>query len=202
MKRHRTLPKIAFLDTLFNNWLGFVVLFVLAFIQIIKIQEQSIPTVGEFMIKVEWGSKSDDDVDTYVMDPSGNIVYFQSRERGLMHLERDDLGKRNDLVTGSDGKITIVEKNEERVIIRGIVTGEYIVNVHMYRKSDPEPVEVFIALLKLKGADEEITKYSVVLYSDGDEETAFRFSLNQKGEVSNINHLKRAMTGVRGGSDE
>ena len=50
----------------------------------------------EFLITVFWPDNLEDDVDIYVEDPAGNLVWFKSREPGLMHLDRDDLGKRND----------------------------------------------------------------------------------------------------------
>lgn len=180
-----------------NALLGFIGLFILAFLQINpnKEEEKSIETAGEYIVVVTWPNKSWDDIDTYVLDPAGNIVFFQSRESGLMHLERDDLGARSDYVTDEKGRLVLVEKNEERVIIRGVVTGEYIVNVHMYSKIDPYPTPVNITLIKLKGNDEYITQKEVILRYRGDEETAFRFTLNINGEVTNINYLPRRLVG-------
>ena len=62
-------------------------------------------------------SDLDDDVDTYVEDPSGNLVAFMRREEGLMHLDRDDLGKRNDSVLPDYGVVEYTE-NRELVTLR------------------------------------------------------------------------------------
>ena len=70
----------------------------------------------------------------WVRDPLGNAAGFKSKDVGLMSLDRDDLGKANDKVTTSDGKTIIVRNNEEHLTIRGIIPGEYIINVHLYQK--------------------------------------------------------------------
>lgn len=193
---------IPFIDLCLNTLFVFIVLFVMSPKQ--KQTEASAPTAGEYMIVVTWSDKSEDDVDTYVLDPKGYLVYFRRREDGLMHLERDDLGERNDVIQNENGESYLFEKNEERVIIRGIIPGEYVVNVHMYLKRTlNDPTRVQIALMKLQGQDEEITKKEVVLKDSGDEETAFRFTLAADGRVANISTLKRSLTkrvGEKGGN--
>jgi len=99
---------------------------------------------AEYMIVVEWPHERDDDVDTYVEDPNGKLVFFRRREDGLMHLDRDDVGWRNDRIQLPDGTFAEVKLNREVVSLRGIIPGEYVVNVHMYsmRSTDPTPVTI------------------------------------------------------------
>lgn len=196
MSRYRSTPPVSFLDLLWNTLLGFVVLFVLAFISISdeKSQSKGLPTLGEYAVVVKWDDKSEDDVDTYVSDPNGNIAFFRAREVGLMHLERDDLGASNDTTKSDDGNIIKVEGNEERVILRGIVPGEYIVNVHMFRKRDPTPTKVGVSLLDIQGRGGTVTEREITLEKDGDEETAFRFTLTTEGRVTDINRLRHFFT--------
>jgi len=122
---------MAFLDLLFNTLLCFAALFVLSFILINPSKkENNIKAKADFMITVTWNKDLDDDVDTYVEDPVGNLVAFMRREEGLMHLDRDDLGHRNDTINTPNGPIEYKE-NREIVTLRGFVPGEYVVNVHM-----------------------------------------------------------------------
>ena len=37
-----------------------------------------------------------DDIDLYVQDPTGKLVWYNQKEVGLMTLERDDRGDTND----------------------------------------------------------------------------------------------------------
>lgn len=184
-----------FIDLCLNTLFVFIVLFVLA---PKKKQEQTdIKTEGQYVVTVEWPEKSEDDVDTYVIDPIGNLVFFNDRSQGLMHLERDDLGARNDTIRGGDGKDIRVEKNEERVVIRGIIPGEYVVNVHMYRKVDNGPTLVKVTLFKLKGLnDPQVTQKEITLTNNGDERTAFRFRLSADGQITDINDLPRKIIGA------
>lgn len=187
----RELSNVAFLDILMNALVVFIALFILTVVKI-KSQEAepTVKTDGKYIIVVTWDDASEDDVDTYVMDPRGNIAYFRNREAGLMHLERDDLGKKNDVFLGAGQKIE-VEKNEERVVIRGIIPGEYIANVHMFSKRGRTDTKVVVSLLKLEKTGAPIVEKEIILRRSGDEKTAFRFTLKPDGSVTNINTLPR-----------
>lgn len=200
MKRRHEPSPIAFLDVFLNTLIVFMVFFILAFIQIQPKAKKDVAvnTAGEFIVVMDWDDKSEDDVDLYVMDSQGNLVFFHSREAGLMHLERDDLGIKNDVVTGPNGEQIKISKNEERVIIRGITPGEYIVNVHMYNKVDWSQTKVSVALIDLQGTDTKIVEKFVILESMGDEATAFRFTLSADRQVSNINTIPRKLVDLRG----
>ena len=189
---------LSFLDLLFNTLLCFAALFVLSFVLINPSKkEHNTKTKAEFMITVTWPQDLDDDVDMYVEDPQGNLVAFMRREEGLMHLDRDDLGQRNDIVQTPFGPIEHKD-NREIVTIRGIIAGEYVVNVHMYTKrSEAEEVSVIIQLDKINPFS-TITIKEVILKTIGDEETAFRFVLDKDGKVTDINHLKKSLISKRG----
>lgn len=204
MKEKRIMPNLVFIDLLWNVLFIFLILFVLAYLLINptkKEQKNAIETQGIFLITVNWDDNLKDDVDTYMLDPVGRLVYFKRLEDGLMHLERDDRGQLGDLIDDKYGQQVLVYKNEERVVIRGIIAGEYIVNVHMYRKEEKnaQPILVRIALFSLKGKDTEITNNTIALTEDGDEKTAFRFSLSPEGQVTNINYLQREIVRRAGG---
>ena len=172
---------LSFLDLLFNTLLCFAALFVLSFVLINPSkQKNNVKMKAEFMITVTWPSDLDDDVDVYVEDPAGNLVAFMRREEGLMHLDRDDLGRRNDIVNTPFGPIEHKD-NREIVTLRGIISGEYVVNVHMYMKrSKAAEVPVTIQLDKINPYS-TITIKEAILKITGNEETAFRFVLDKDG---------------------
>jgi|2_EtaG_2_1085320.scaffolds.fasta_scaffold55022_2 hypothetical protein len=194
----------AFLDLLFNVMFLFVMLFLVSFLLINPVKkDNTMEAKAEFIITIEWPNKSPDDVDTYVKDPLGNIVFYQAREVGLLHLDRDDLGQRNDTIQMPDGTVVKVEQNREVVSIRGIVPGEYVVNAHMYSMQngtfDQEtgvygpgnPVEVTIKLDKINPVFRTVTQKTVVLRRTKDEKTAFRFTVGRDGEIIDINDLEQ-----------
>jgi hypothetical protein len=189
---------MSFLDLLFNTLLCFAALFALSFILINPSKkDNNVKMKAEFMITVTWPKDLDDDVDMYVEDPQGNLVAFMRREEGLMHLDRDDLGHRNDTVQTEWGPIEFKD-NREIVTIRGTIKGEYVVNVHMYMKrSKAAEVPVTIQLDKVNPYS-TITIKEVVLRLTGDEGTAFRFTVNAEGDVIDVNQLEKALIPLEG----
>jgi len=182
-------------DITMNMLLAFIGMFILAFVAMrIKIEKsKKIDAKAEFMITVSWPKESGDDVDTYAEDPMGNLVFFRRREEGLMHLDRDDLGKRNDRVKDVFGNIIEIQENQEIVTIRGIIPGEYVVNTHMYRKTDGNPTKVKIHLQKLNPQVETIALTHSEFISTGEEITAFRFKINEEGDVTYVNEIEKPL---------
>ena len=189
---------LAFLDLLFNTLLCFAALFILSFILINPSKnENNVKSKADYIITVTWPKEIDNDVDTYVQDPQGNLVAFMSREEGLMHLDRDDLGRINDIVQTPFGEVEHKE-NKEIVTLRGFNRGEYIVNVHMYmRRDEASSTEVTIQLDKINPVFKTVVIKKTVLINNGDEKTAFRFVLNKDGEVIEVNQLPRQLVKKR-----
>lgn len=182
----------AFFDLLFNMLAGFVVLFIIAWIMInIETEKKNVESKAEFLIVVSWPDGMEDDVDTYVEDPADNLVFFGRREQGLMHLDRDDLGNANDIIYTDYGEIEF-EGNREVVSIRGIVPGEYVVNVHMYSKKNIEPAEVTVEVHKVNPFSIVAIK-KVTLSESKEEKTALRFSIDEKGKVTDVNYLDKSL---------
>ena len=95
---------------------------------------------AEYIITLNWTDNSPDDIDLWVEDPKGSIIWFRNREAGLVHLDRDDRGMLNDTLE-IDGKSLTNPLNQEVVTIRGIVPGEYVVNLVYYATETSKPVE-------------------------------------------------------------
>lgn len=183
-----------FLDLLFNALLLFVTLFILQLlIMNPKASQDNISISSAYIVTVMWPSDYTDDVDTYVEDPVGNLVCFRRKEVGLMNLDRDDLGRRNDILKTQTGTI-IFDINKETVFIRETISGEYIVNVHMYRKEDERSTPILIELQKIKPFS-IIVSNSLILYNTGEEKTSFRFVVDDEGNVKNINYIDKKIIG-------
>jgi hypothetical protein len=188
---------VGFTDLLFNALLGFVVMFVLAYLMINPIARTgAVDAKAEFLITLTWPDGRKDDVDLYVEDPAGNLVWFREREAGLMHLDRDDLGLRNDLIE-IGGQQVINPLNQEVVSIRGIVPGEHVVNLHLYRAEGAMPVRAQVKVEKLNPRVEVVFYGDVVLRRQGDESTAVRFSVRPDGGFAEVNRLPRRIVPLR-----
>src|SRR5687768_2109040 len=160
-RRPQLFGKTLFVDFLMSNMailLGIMMLSNVSQRQKQQAKESAgLRTEGKYAIVMEWPNKSPDDVDLYVRDPAGNTAFFSARDIGLMHLDHDDQGTVSDKAQSANGEVRI-ELNEERVILRGVMTGEYVVNVHMYSKKGEGPTPVTVSLYRLKGEDTEVLK--------------------------------------------
>ena len=195
--RRRSGVGLGFTDLLFNALLGFVVMFVLAFLLINPIARTgAVDPKAEFLITLTWPDGRGEDVDLYVADPAANLVWFRQREAGLMHLDRDDLGQRNDFVEIAGRRIAN-PLNQETVSIRGIVPGEFVVNVHLYREHGAGPVPATVKVEKLNPKVELVFYGSVTLEQRGDERTAVRFAVAPDGRVRDVNQLAKALVPLR-----
>lgn len=183
----------AFTDLLFNALLGFAFMFFISFALIQKpVDEGNIESKAEFIISVEWEDYHPDDVDLIVEDPQGNIVYFQNKEDGLMHLDRDDRGTLADRLI-IDGVNVENPANQEIITIRGIMAGEYIVNLLHYKANFVVPLKTKVKIEKINPRLEVVYFGDHFLTKTGDELTAVRFFLDEKGNVQDLNFIEKLL---------
>jgi hypothetical protein len=182
-----------FTDLLFNALLGFTFLFLIAIMFMNPVAKKGIiDPKAEYIITISWPDGNPDDVDTWVEDPNGNLIWFRNREAGLVHLDRDDRGQINDTinVNGQDIQNPL---NQEVVTIRGVVPGEYVVNVHYYATETQQPLSVTVNVSKVNPALEIVYYGETLLEKKGDEKTAVRFSIDKSGKVTKISHLSKSL---------
>src|SRR5436305_10591134 len=139
-----------------------------------------IDTKAEFIITVTWPDSHPDDIDLYAEDPLGNIVWYHVREAGFMVLDRDDRGSANNSIT-VDGRKVSSPVRQETISIRGIVPGEYTVNVHYFLATKGGPVPTVVKVEKINPTVEVISYDSVPLTRMGEEKTAVRFRIGADG---------------------
>ena len=155
----------------------------------------SIDPLGQYAVEVTWPAHRNDDVDTYVEDPAGNIASFSDHDVGLMHLEHDDLGTSSDRIVHA-GNAAVVKDNRERVVLRGFIAGEVTVNVHAYRLAERGVCPVQVKLYRLRGEDSTLLERRMTLEHQGEEATAFRFILDRQGKLIAHNQLSKKLLGV------
>lgn len=189
----RTTATTVFIDFLFLAVLGFVALVVmlLPLINPPASNDNTEPP-GNLIVAISW-PEGDTDVDLWVMGPGELVPIGYSNKGGLLfNLLRDDLGTMPDATT----------LNYEHAYTRGIVPGEYIVNVHCYRCA-VLPVPVTVEITKKDQSTkhspiEAVARTTVVLKANGDEKTAIRFRLTAEGKVEpdSLNNIFRPLRAV------
>jgi len=184
----------SFLDLLFNILLLFFAMFILSYTQIrIEESKANLKTKAEFVITLTWDSNNIDDVDLWIRDPLDNVMFFRKLHIGMMHLDRDDRGKANDTITLPNGTTVVCPINQEIATIRGIVPGEWIINIHMYNKKDTKPANVEVKMVKLNPTFTEIFTKRLVMAKSKEEITIARFTMTISGEVIGMLELHYEM---------
>lgn len=198
LTKDRYKSNIAFVDLLFNILIGFVFLFIIAFILINPIAKKSdVEKKAEFIIVMTWPDDNIDDIDLWLRDPVGNKIGFRYPSKGLSHLERDDLGERNDTII-VNGQPVVIKQNSETITVRGILRGDYSVSSHFYRRK----IEASREIIPVTVTVTKINPYSIIytqtidLEFEGDIKDFYTFTLDDEGAVIEIKSPKNSAVGV------
>ena len=191
---------IGFIDILFNILVGFAFLFIVAFLLIKpEAKKKDFDRRAEYIIIMEWDAGAKDDIDLYVEDPLGGIASFRHPVVNFTHLDKDDLGTRNDTTTLPDGTVKTIRINREVITIRGIIPGEWVINAHYYsdygenqiiehgekRRRSKRPNEFLTVKVELH----RVNPYEIMwmgekkFYKKGQEETFVRWTIDNTGKL-------------------
>ena len=132
---------------------------------------------GNVIVEVRWPDEIDADVDLWVQAPGDIPVGYSNKGGAVFNLLRDDLGSRID-VTGL---------NYESSYSRGVQSGEYTVNLHLYRNpSNVYPIPATVVTSVKRSADQttrQLLASKVLLAREGEEMTIYRFRLSEAGAL-------------------
>lgn len=150
---------------------------------------------GNVVVAITW-PPGDTDIDLWITGPGELVPVDYSNKGGLLfNLLRDDLGDKPDATP----------LNYENAYSRGVVAGEYVVNVHCYRCPVlPQRIDVEISINtgeNSKGV-KPVATTAVELRTNGEERTALRFRLDAKGnlEPDSMNNVFRQLRAAKGAS--
>ena len=82
---------------------------------------------------------------------------------------------------------------QETISIRGIVAGEYTVNVNYYLATTTAPVPVSVKIEKVNPTVEVIFYDTMILDHMGQEKTAARFKIADNGNVLDVSHRDKSL---------
>jgi hypothetical protein len=158
-----------------------------------KVADTVLPP-GNVIVELRWPDEVNADVDLWVAGPDGGPVGYSNKDGTIFNLLRDDLGFVGD----------VTNLNYEVSYSRGVPSGEYTVNVHLYRNPAqvyPIPVTVVASVKNKSDAPlKRVVTTEVILDHDGVEVTAFRFKLDEDGKLvhGSIHNLPKALRSRKG----
>jgi hypothetical protein len=155
-------------------------------------KDGKIDSKAEFIITMDWPDNHPDDLDLFVQDPLGNIAWYRHREAGFLTLDRDDRGGANDFIVVNGRKIPSPIR-EEIVTVRGVVAGEYTVNISHFQATTGEPVAATVKVQKLNPTAQVVFDDKIVVDHTGDEKTALRFKIDSEGRVVDVTRRPKSL---------
>lgn len=185
----------AFNDIVMNLAMILTVLFVIAMmlITIQKNAKNEIESKDNFLITMDWNNDSSYDVDLYIRNPEGEIIYFHKKDSSWATLERDDLGFKNDTMI-VNGEPIIFRINREVLHLRNLVEGEYTVNVHVFSGevsgNNAIPENISIEFVQVQPSYSILYKHSLnIQLPVKGEITAFSFTYNGSDKLILIDDI-------------
>jgi hypothetical protein len=183
-----------FIDLLFNALLGFTFLFLVSVMFMNpEARKGRVDLKAEYIISVTWPDHLADDIDLWVEDPIGETVSYLRKDAGWLHLDRDDRGEINDTII-VDGEELLYPVNQEVVTIRGIIPGEYTVNLYYYTAAQARPVEALVKVERVNPTLKTVFAEKVELATQDEERTVLRFTLDRKAAFGQVNRLPKTLT--------
>ncbi|MCB0352840.1 MAG: hypothetical protein KDD64_04920 [Bdellovibrionales bacterium] len=151
-------------------------------------ESEGIKAPGSVIVELSWPNDRNVDLDLWVQAPNEKPVGYSNRAGMVFNLLRDDRGDTNDLA----------KVNLENAYSRGTPAGEYCVNVHYFSSADggsPTECVVTVAVKATAEGPAERLVTTTLTLTVGQEDTAFRFRLNQDGTLvpGSISHLYKPL---------
>ena len=141
------------------------------------------------MITARWDDEQSTDIDLWIKGPKGRAVGYTNKDNGYITLSRDDLGVTNDTFVGKGNRVRVLKRNIEDIQVRGLVPGDYIVNLHYYSPGAFNQVDrvetVTVELLDLNPRLRRVIKLDIDLGHRA-EKTAFVFTVDESGAITEV----------------
>jgi len=191
-----------------RGFIEFLLVVIIVLVVAIRVDEENknkkddaaVKLPGRYMITLRWPQNptaySNEDYDLHAIDPKGSHAWFADTTGGdqsaLIMDTVDDTGIPIRFFTNPQtGELQMCGEHEERILIQQTTPGEYIFVVFAYNKRLTNiPIPATVTLIDLEKSSQELIKSVVELSNTGEQKVAFRFSLDQFGNVvvGSINH--------------
>jgi hypothetical protein len=184
---------IAYVDMQATLLLMFILL-MFSLIQHLTVEKlkNGVEQKAEMIIEMTWPEKSAEDIDLWLLTPSGLRVGFNNKDQAIATLDRDDRGAWGDTYF-DNGEMKTISLNKETIAIRGILPGKYHVNAHFYQRlgfsgpeaaSPSEPVEIKAKITDINPRVTEVGSSKKALSAVGEQVTLFSFEVLPDGSVT------------------
>ena len=78
--------------------------------------------------------------------------------------------------------------------LRGLIDGEYTVNLYYYEKRELQPIEVLVKIERINPSVQTVFVKRVILSKVDEERTIVRFTPTRDGTIVNVNERQARLT--------
>ena len=183
-QRHERRWPIPYLDLSNTLFFFFVALFAIALLAISDADaRKKIDTMSKLLVTLTWRDGSANDVDLSLKVPNSEVVWFRKRQAAFASLDHDNLGMGNTNVLDGEGNPVVATGRDEVIYIRQTMPGTYVVNVNLYSQYGNEPEPVTVTLASVEPSYRQVITRKLTLTDKHEEHTAFRFTVDEHGNV-------------------
>lgn len=151
-----------------------------------SVKHEGIKPDAQYLVTLTWDDKRDVDLDLWMKDPAGNIIYYGNRDDVNVSLDRDSRGFLTNRSIDKDGH-EVISPNEEVISIRAKMLGEFLAAVGYY-SGDGKPITFKVQIMKVNPNYTVVFNKEFTLNNPRAAINVVDFTINQDGSVS-INML-------------
>lgn len=197
--KHTPNPFVVYTDLLSFLFMWAIALVCILLISIHKPVNNSHPSLlkpdAQYIIELTWDDTRDVDLDVWLQDPMGNIIYYGNREDTNISLDRDSRGFETNSTKLPDGQI-VYSGNRELITIRAIIPGPYLIAVGYYNGKDEKthayytagdpkiPIKYSIKVFKVNPSYQEVIGKLGTLTAIKEAQNVVAFRVNADGTIT------------------
>jgi hypothetical protein len=182
---------IPYLDLTNTLFFFFVALFAIALLAISDADEKKkIDTSSKLLVHLVWRDNSPNDIDLSLKTPAGHVVWFRNKQADFASLDHDNMGIANGIVTDANGNTVEDPTRDEVIYIRQTIPGTYVVNIDLYAQYGGEAEPVTVTLASVDPTYRQVVGRQLTLTDKHEEHTAFRFTIDDHGDVTSTDFVE------------
>lgn len=138
---------------------------------------------AQYLVTLRWDDMRDVDLDLWLRDPAGHVIYYYNREAPNISLDRDSRGYLSNRTVLPNGKVTI-SPNQEIIAIRAVIPGNYLVAVDYYQGDGP--IDAHLDVQKVNPVVTTVFHGDVHLQAQSDAKNVVAFHIAADGKITVI----------------
>ena len=184
--QHHLSPWQVFSDvfTLVNGIFALIITALVITLAVATTETAKEKPAAEFLVNLRWDDNRDVDLDLWMQDENGQVIYYNVRETKNISLNRDSRGFTSNHLELPDGTVAS-SSNHEIIAIRAVMPGDYIIAV-CYYSGDNREIDATVDVEKMNPTVTDVAVKHIHLNKVDDVMNVVAFHVDKDGSVQLI----------------